>query len=128
MRLRAHHICCSRFVQEEHKDRGAGFQGVRTKIMDALLSQPDAPITVAEGVDELCYQCPEYADGRCSHPKGDEVEVRKWDAILLRELGLTFDTCLTSREWSELLEQKTPFHLCLRCKSRESCSVGVKAV
>ena len=62
---------------------------------------------VIEGVDELCQVCPLCVDERCSSPLGNEDEVRKWDAILLKELVLPFGSCLTSSEWRALIEQKT---------------------
>jgi len=79
---------------------------------------------VAEGVDELCQQCPLCTDDRCSSPLGNEDEVRKWDAILLKELGLAFGTCLTAGEWQALIKQKTPFKLCRKCQWRQACIIG----
>jgi len=92
--------------------------------MGAFLSQPEAKIIVVEGVDELCRACPLCIDERCSSPRGSEDKVRKWDAILLKELGLPFGSCLTSTEWQALLEQKTPFKICQKCQWKQVCSVG----
>lgn len=89
-----------------------------------MLLQHNSLITVAEGVDELCRQCLYCVDGRCNSPQGNEDEVRKWDAILLKELGLSLGSCLTSGEWQGLIKQKIPFKLCQRCQWKQVCSVG----
>ena len=108
------------------EERGAGFLSVQDEIKRVLNSCPDARITVIEGPDELCQQCPLCVKGRCSSPLGDEEEVRKWDALLLRELGLPYGTTLTSAEWQKLIEQETPFKLCQRCQWKKVCRVGSK--
>ncbi len=125
LQLRAHHICCLPSARWVFTDRGAGYERVRNEIRSAL-SRPESVIMVIEGVDTLCHECPQCVNERCSSPKGNEDEVRKWDAILLRELGLTFGTCLTAGEWRQLLKQKTPFKLCQRCSYRQECDIGGK--
>ena len=126
MQLRAHHICCVRFWDASFGDRGAGFLRVRDKIKRVLDSSPKTQITVIEGADELCQQCPLCVEGRCSSPLGDKEEVRKWDALLLRELGLSYGTTLTSAEWQKLIEQKVPFRLCQKCQWKQVCRVGAR--
>jgi hypothetical protein len=79
---------------------------------------------VIEGADELCLECPLCIGGRCVSPRGDEDAVRKWDAILLKELGVTFNTCLTCNQWHELIEPKLPFKICQKCQWKSRCSVG----
>lgn len=124
MRLRAHHLCCSRFWEEPAEERGPAFKRARDDIRQALLSRPEAMIVAVEGADELCQACPLCVGGRCASPRGDEDRVRKWDAILLKELGLPAGTCLASGRWRELIERKTPFKLCQRCQWKKVCSVG----
>jgi len=124
LRLRAHHICCMRFWHVVFEGRCPDFYRVENKIKDILLSQPESLVMVVEGMDELCKACPLCVDGRCSSPLGNEDEVRKWDAILLKELSLSFGDCLTSGEWQALIEQKTTFKLCKRCHWKKICSVG----
>ena len=106
------------------EERGSDYQRVEHKIKDVLLSQPESAVMVIEGVDELCRQCPLRVDERCSSPRGNEDKVRKWDAILLKELDLPLETCLTAGEWQALIKQKTPFQLCPKCQWQQVCSVG----
>ena len=124
LQLRPHHICCLRFWSTMFEERGAGFLQVEDKIKNNLLSQPEMTITVLEGVDELCRQCPLCVNERCSSPKGNEDKVRQWDSMLLTELGLPFGACLTAGEWQELINQKTPFKLCPKCQWQQVCSIG----
>ena len=121
--LRAHHICCLRFLKVTSEERGADYRQVSDKIKSTLLSQPESLVMVIEGVDELCRVCPQCSDGRCNSPRGDENEVRRWDAILLKELGLSFGVCLTSSQWQALIAQKAPFKLCKRCQWHKVCNV-----
>jgi len=124
LRLRAHHICCIPSWKIALEGRGSDFYQIENKIKDIMLSQPESLVMVAEGVDELCKVCPLCVDERCNSPQGNEDEVRKWDATLLKELGLPLGSCLTSGEWRALMEQKTPFKLCKRCQWQKICSVG----
>ena len=124
LKLRAHHICCIRFWNVISQERGKDFFDVEKKILDVLLSQPEARVMVVEGVDELCEVCPLCSDGHCVSPYGNEEEVRKWDGILLRELGIPFGSCFTSGEWWNLIERKIPYKICQKCHWKEVCGVG----
>lgn len=125
LKLRAHHICCLPFLTTDFSsERGAGYLRVRNKIKKTFRSEPDFTIMVIEGVDELCRECPLCKGNRCESQHGNENEVRKWDAILVKELGISFGDALIVREWQSLISEKTPFKLCQRCGWRESCSVG----
>ncbi len=125
LQLRAHHLCCLQFWGLVFEERGVEFLQIEDKIKRTLRSQPDMAITVLEGVDELCRQCPLCVNERCSSQQGNEDEVRKWDAILLKELGVPYGTCLTASEWQALIKQKTPFKLCRKCQWRQVCSIGI---
>ncbi len=124
MRLRAHHICCLPFRIGLFEERSPSFQQIETRIRGMFSSLADAEVMVIEGVDELCRECPFYTDGGCVSPNGDEEAVRKWDAILLKELGVTFNTCLTSRQWHDLIEHKVPLKICQKCQWKKTCRVG----
>ncbi len=123
--IRPHHLCCLRFSQITHGERGPAFLQVNSEIKE-LLSRPDSAVMVAEGTDRLCAKCTFIYEGRCTRPNGGEDEVRKWDAILLRELGVPFGSCMTSGEWHELIKRKIPFQLCRRCRWKPTCSVGAE--
>ena len=122
LRLRAHHICCLPFLKP-FGGRGSDFQRILDEIKSALVSKPDMLIAVHEGIDQLCQYCPFRSGQRCASPLGNEDAVRKWDAILLKELNLPFGTCLTAGEWQALIKQKTPFKLCQKCQWRQKCDV-----
>ena len=83
---------------------------------------------VSEGVDELCRECPLRTGECCASPQGNEDEVRKWDAILLKELGVSYGSCFTAEEWQKLIEKRMPFKLCRRCYWKQVCSVGATVV
>jgi hypothetical protein len=104
-------------------ERGPDYARLEDNIKAVLSSQPDTMIKVVEGTDELCQLCLNCVDGRCASPLGDEEGVRKWDAILLKELDLPFGTCMASAEWKALIEKKIPFKLCQRCQWRTRCAV-----
>ena len=94
----------------------------------ALNSELDTTIVVIEGVDELCKACPLCKGDRCESPNGNEEQVRRWDAILLKELGLSFGEALKVRDLQSLLKKKAPFRLCYLCKWKESCTIGSQVV
>jgi len=84
----------------------------------------DTIIEIMEGVDELCQVCPDFSDDRCCSPLGDEEEVRKWDAVILNNLGVLYGDKMTVRELRSLIEQKAPLQFCReRCSWKERCSV-----
>jgi hypothetical protein len=124
MRLRPHHIACIRFWDKTFPERGDEFLKVEDNIKQAVNTGAPDLITVSEGTDELCRVCPLNADGRCASPLGDETEVRKWDAILLKELELPYDTRLTAAEWRRLIDARIPFRLCRKCQWRKNCRAG----
>lgn len=127
LRLRAHHVCCWLPLKMSFADRSPGFQQVESKIKNVLQTQPDAEVTVVEGVDVVCAQCPHCIDSRCTSPKGDETAVRKWDTLLLKELGVPFGTRMTVGNWQSLIRQKSPFKVCHRCRWHNVCEIGMKA-
>ena len=124
LKLRGHHVYCLRFLTVGFEDRGSKFYEVEGKIKRILDSQPDSTIEIIEGVDELCKECPLCIEDRCTSSEGDEREVRKWDAIILKELGLSFGSVLTAGELQKLAKERSPLNLCQRCNWREVCSRG----
>ena len=124
LRLRPHHIMCEPFLVLETFDRGEAFNALATRIQESLESQTDTLIEVIEGVDDLCQTCPLCRDGRCQSPDGDETAVRKWDAIVLRGMAISYGDRLTARHLSTLIQQKAPLPLCLtKCRWKNACRV-----
>ncbi len=121
LKLRAHHICCLPFVIYDSSTRGAEYVRIENKINQVLKSEPHSTIIVIEGIDELCKVCPFCQEDRCESLDGNEEAVRKWDAILLKELGLSFGEALTVKQWQSLIKEKSPFRLCQKCK--KTCNI-----
>ncbi len=123
-KLRPHHFFCRRFLKAELPDREAEFREVERRI-DGLIEADAALIEVAQGVDELCRVCPHCREDRCIHPQGDEEAVRKWDAILLKGLAVSYGDVKTSRQWGIVVEEQMPLDFCrTRCPSRSMCGVA----
>jgi len=123
MRLRAHHICCVRFWSNPVTGRGKAFEETEERIRQALRPESGVSITVVEGIDELCNVCPDCDGERCVSRNGDEEKVRKWDSILLSELGVSYDTTFSAGEWESVVKEKVPLKLCQKCKYKVICSV-----
>jgi len=93
------------------------------QINEALASEHEL-IEVVEGVDSLCALCPNCSGSVCVSTKGDETRVRKWDALLLRDLGVRTGTAMESGEWRRLVDSHAPFGVCRRCKWHDHCIQG----
>ena len=124
MKWRAHHICCVPLWKVSFHDRGEDFLEVEDRIKQTMRADSDSIVEVAWGVDELCQVCPLCQDDRCQSPRGDEDGVRKWDGIILKELGISAGTALSVTEWRRLIRQKLPLNLCQRCQWRSVCAMG----
>jgi hypothetical protein len=123
-KFRPHHIFCERFLKLEFADRGEEFGWVSQKRSDIIERWDDAVVEVIEGVDEVCRVCSHCQDEHCQSPGGDEQAVRKWDGILLKNLGIEYGEKRTSKEWRALMDQKAPLNFCVtRCPYRSTCTV-----
>ena len=78
-----------------------------------LFQRAQDDIEVKEGPDLLCEACPYFNGQMCSHPKGEEKEVRKWDIRILEGLGLDFGQVLKVEYVKSLIREKTPLEFCL---------------
>jgi hypothetical protein len=124
LRLRPHHIMCEPFMVLETFDRGEAFNTLATQIKEALESQTDTLIEVIEGTDDLCQFCPLCQNARCQSPDGDETAVRKWDAIVLRGMEISYGDRLTAGHLIALIKRKLPLPLCLtKCRWKNACRV-----
>ena len=112
MKLRPHHIYCFYFLSFSHPDRGKEYEEAIRKIERAFKAEKES-IEVKEGPDFLCEACPHFNGQMCTHPKGDEREVRKWDKRILEELGLKFGEFVEVGRIRTLVKDKTPLNFCL---------------
>ena len=127
LNLRAHHIFCVPFLDHLFSDRGEAFNKVEDMIKKVMLSDDNEMLVkVTEGVDELCRECLLCKDDRCESPKGDETEVRKWDAIILKGLGMEIGKILKLADIQSIISEKAPLDLCFRCQWRKDCRMGRK--
>ena len=124
LKWRPHHIFCERFLTLEFPDRGEEFYRVENKMREVMKSGTNEMIEITEGVDELCLACPLCEDNRCQSPNGDEPEVRKFDGIMRKGLGIPYGERMTAREFRSLIDEKAPLEFCrTRCELRETCTV-----
>ena len=124
LRLRPHHIMCEQFLSIAAFDRGEAFNTMAHRIKDALRLETDTSIEMIEGVDDLCQTCPLCQRGLCQSPQGDETQVRRWDAVVVKGLGISYGDRMTAGGFSALIRQKVPLSLCLtRCRWKSECRV-----
>lgn len=127
--LRPHHIFCGRFLPLEYIVRGEEFSGVLKKLKELTYSDKSLIITVTNGPDQICDYCPECRNDRCENPFGNEEEVRKWDAKVLKELDISYGQEITLKALNVLIKEKAPLEFCkTRCPWKQFCGVfsGIK--
>jgi hypothetical protein len=121
-KLRPHHIFCKTFLTLP--DRGEEFKRASLSIKELIESNCDAIIEINQGVDMLCRSCPDCREDRCESPHGNEDKVRKWDAIILKGLGISYGEKRTIQELREIIGRKAPLDFCrTRCPWKEICTV-----
>ena len=80
--LRAHHgLCMAYFVGEGYS---SGFKKHMAEVLQAV--QPETPVRLAAGVDEICSACPHNCGGVCESPTVDSH-----DRAVLQACGLQKD-------------------------------------
>ncbi len=123
--FRPHHIFCQRFLTLRFPERGEEYAGVKRRALDIIGSHDETLIEVIEGVDQICRVCLNRKADRCESPKGNEEAVRKWDAIILKGLGITYGETRTAKQWRTLIDAKAPLDLCTsRCAYRSTCTIA----
>lgn len=124
LRLRPHHIFCDRFLPLDNLIRGEEFARTVKEIKELTQAESDLMIIVAEGPDRVCKSCPDFKNERCGNPLGDEEAVRKWDAKILKGLGIASGQEMTARSLIELIREKAPLDFChTRCPWKTICRV-----
>lgn len=122
-RLRPHHLFCLQFLEVEITGRGEEFSRMFSRITKLLRHESEPLITIVDGVDDLCGPCPDRRDDRCASAVGDETEVRKLDAIILKGIGLGVGEVMPADRLRSVVLEKAPIRWCRRCPWREGCSV-----
>ena len=123
-KLRPHHIFCKTFLILDFPKRGEEFKKVSLAIKELIESNSDAMIEIIQGVDELCKWCPDCREDRCESPNGNEDKVRKWDAIILKGLGISYGEKRTIQELREIIGRKAPLDFCrTRCPWKAICTI-----
>jgi hypothetical protein len=124
LRLRPHHIFCGRFLPLESIVRGEEFACAINRMKELTQSESDLIVTVTDGPDQLCDYCPECKNNRCENPFGNEEEVKKWDAKVLKGLGIIYGEEITLRALIALIREKAPLEFCkTRCPWKQICAV-----
>jgi hypothetical protein len=109
LRLRPHHLFCRRYQLDDEPDTDDEFGIFGRKIREILRSGTKTLVIVTEGVDDLCAICSHNRNGRCENPHGDEEKTRKWDSILLDNLGISYGCHFTPKRYVRLQMKKLHF-------------------
>lgn len=96
MNLRPHHLLCiQKFTGHGYN---AAFTAHMTSIVSQLTDRPETGITIVQGCDELCRECPNNADNTCTSLE----KVTFMDSAVL-------DVCRLTRgetaSWAELADK-----------------------
>lgn len=95
--LRPHHgLCMAYFVGEGYS---SGFKKHMAEVLQAV--QPETPVRLAAGVDEICSACPHNCGGVCESPTVDSH-----DRAVLQACGLPKDQQLPFGEFTSLVQEK----------------------
>jgi hypothetical protein len=124
-RFRPHHIFCQRFLTLRFPERGEAFAEAKRRAIEIVGSHEETVVEAIEGVDQICRICLNRQGDRCESPAGNEDAVRKWDAIILKGLGIAYGETRTAKQWRTLIDGKIPLHLCTsRCRYRSKCTIA----
>lgn len=127
LRLRPHHMFCSRFLPLDDLGRGSAFGVEMARVRKLAEDSGETMIRVTEGPDQLCMHCTEYRDGRCQSPLGDEEKVRRWDARVLEGLGISYGETVKVKDLLRTIQDKAPLEFCkTRCPWKDFCGVAGK--
>lgn len=129
LNLRPHHLYCENFMEATFPERGPQFAEASNRLRQMLRSGSNFSVSITEGVDDLCQFCSHNREGRCNHPDGDEEQVGKWDALILRELEFPFGRRVTIEELRTSIKDIHPLRLCLgKCRYSKKGLCGALAV
>lgn len=103
IRLRGHHLGCTAGFTGHGYD--SPFTANLARIAGVLERDPDHPIVVVAGPDDVCGPCPHLGSGVCARDPQAEVRVQVHDREFLEALGLEVGDRTTPREVSLRLER-----------------------
>jgi len=103
VRLRGHHLGCTAGFTGHGYD--SPFTATLARIAGVLERDPDHPIVVVPGADDVCEPCPHLQAGACARDPQAEVRVQVHDREFLEALGLQVGDRTTPREVSRRLER-----------------------
>jgi hypothetical protein len=86
VRLRPHHLNCLQGFTGHGYDEA--FTARLRAIAEAVNADVAAPVTLVDGLDDVCAACPHATGGACTAPGGGEEAVAAHDAAVLAALGL----------------------------------------
>lgn len=96
MNLRPHHaLCIQKFTGHGYDQT---FTDHMTKLCETLKNQPETPVHIISGCDELCAFCPNRSNGSCSTLE----KVDAMDAAVKSATGLSPGDTLPWRELAGL--------------------------
>lgn len=124
MTLRPHHLFCVQGYWGKGYDER--FRETMGRIADLLRQDPDTPVTVVDGPDEICGCCPHLLKGRCTWDEAGEASVREHDAALMRALHLADRDTVSIREVNDRLARdpdalRVVSHYCSTCPWNSDC-------
>ena len=123
-RWRPHHIFCVRFLPGKESGRGEAFDRQSAHIRETMRSGNDTVVHVTKGVDDLCTFCPDCKNDRCENSYGDEDQVLRWDANILKGLDISYGQEMTIQELRTVIENRAPLDFCSqRCPWRSLCLI-----
>ncbi|MCQ2407234.1 MAG: DUF1284 domain-containing protein [Oscillospiraceae bacterium] len=93
MKLRPHHLLCiQKFIGRGYDD---AFTAHMTAVCSSLHEQPDMPVTLTAGCDDVCAACPHKAGSKCDAAE----KVQALDRAVLEHCDLRVGM---NADWSSL--------------------------
>lgn len=118
IRLRPHHLLCTRFFE------GRGYSSDFTVHMAETIErlQAGAQVQLADGRDEICKSCPNMQEGCCT----TQEKVMRYDAGVLAQTGLAYGDTLDFQELyrligARIIQRGTMAEICGDCSWSEIC-------
>lgn len=119
IRLRGHHLLC--LLGFRGMGYSESFARNMRRVYETIRNEPETPITIVSGIDDLCRHFPCDQPNHCRN-----TSVMKRDETVLRHLGLEAGACLPWREIRERIARTvSPSHLPQWCQGCPWLRYGV---